>query len=421
MLRNTLRTIITLMLVVSSAQAQNWQQWRGPEANGIAAPGDYPVKFSETEGVIWKAELPGKGGSTPIVWGDRIIITSGIGEGREGEDGVLCYDWNGKLLWQVKLGTQNPGRHARGTGSNPSAITDGKRIFVKFKSGTIAALDFDGKILWRKNLQEEYVQYEYFWDFGSSPVLVDNNVVIAVMHEGHSYLLALDQATGDVVWKTDRNYVSGRETPQSYTTPLVISEGNRTHIVVWGADHLTSHDAATGELIWSYGGFNPEKRSAWRTIASPAYFEGIFVVPYGRGKFSAAMKAGVSGVMSEKDFLWQKSDVGTDVATPVASDGVIYILGFNSVVWCLDIKTGNQLWETTLPGDGGVFYSSPTLAGNKLYICNDRGSVYVCEVSPEGITVLHQTKFDDSFVATPVLLRDRLLLRGTNYLYCIGK
>lgn len=420
-IRNTLKISLGLMLMTISVQAQNWPQWRGPGDNGVAPQGNYPVTFSETEGVLWKAELPGKGGSTPIVWGDRIILTSAIGEGPEALDGVLCFDWSGKLLWQVELGKQVPGRHARGTGSNPSAITDGKRIFVKFKSGTFAALDFSGKVLWKTNLQETYVPYEYFWDYGTSPVLVDKNVIIAVMHEGNSYLLALDQATGNVVWKADRNYSSGRETPQSYTTPLVIKEGNSTTLVVWGADHLTGHDAATGKLIWSYGGFNPEKKSAWRTIASPVYYQGIAVVPYGRGRFTAAMRTGGSGEKGANDFMWQKAEIGSDVATPIASDGMLYVLGFNSVIWCLDILTGNELWQSTLPGEGGVFYSSPTLAGNKLYICNDRGSVYVCEVSQSGIQVLNHTKFEDNFVATPVLLRDRIILRGTRNLYCIGK
>ncbi len=419
--RRTIQLSIILILMTATIQAQNWPQWRGPADNGIATQGNYPVKFSPTEGILWKAELPGKGGSTPIVWGDHIILTSAIGEGPEGEDGVLCFNWEGNLLWQVKLGTQKPGRHPMGTGSNPSAVTNGEIIFTIFKSGTLAALDFNGNVLWKKNLQEIYGAYEYQWDFGTSPVLVNNNVVIAILHEGSSYLLALEQATGKVAWKVDRNYPSGKETPQSYTTPLVIKEGNSTTIVVWGADHLTGHDAETGKLKWSYGGFNPEKKPTWRTIASAIYDQGIFVVPYGRGKYTAAMKTGGSGNMTENEFLWQKTGIGSDVATPVASEGKVYILGFNSVLWCLDIFTGNELWQSTLPGDGGVFYSSPTLAGDKLYICNDRGSVYVCEVSPTGITVLNHTSFDDNFVATPVLIRDRLLLRGTKSLYCIGK
>ena len=388
---------------------------------GLLNKGNYPVIFSATDNLLWKAELPGKGGSTPIVFKDRIILTSGVGEGTEGEDGVLCFDRTGKLLWQVKLGRQIPGRNARGSGSCPSAITDGERIFVFFKSSTVAALDFSGKVLWKTNLQENYGEITYFWDLGSSPVLAGNNVVLTVMHEGSSYLLALEKATGKVAWKADRNYPGGRESPQSYTTPLVISEGSRSTIVVWGADHLTGHDAATGKLIWSYGGFNPDLKPAWRTIASPVIYRDIILVPYGRGRYIAAMKSGGSGNMTEKEFLWQKTDIGTDVATPVVSNGKVYILGFNGTIWCLDILTGEELWKSSLPSGKGVFYSSPVLAGDKLYICTDEGVFYVCEVSATGLQIRNQTKFDDYVVATPVLIWDRILLRGTKNLYCIGK
>jgi outer membrane protein assembly factor BamB len=420
-MKYTLSVIVALIIMTVTTEAQNWPQWRGPDDNGIAEQGNYPVIFSATDNLLWKTELPGKGGSTPIVMKDRIILTSAVGEGKEGEDGVLCFDRTGKVLWQIKLGRQIPGRNARGSGSNPSAVTDGERIFVFFKSSTVAALDFNGKVLWKTNLQENYGNITYDWDLGSSPVLVSNNVVLAVMHEGSSYLLALEQATGKVAWKADRNYPSGRETPQSYTTPLVIREGNRSIIVTWGADHLTGHDGATGKMVWSYGGFNPEKRSAWRTIASPVMHNDIIVVPYGRGRYIAAMKSGRSGNMTEKDFLWQKNDIGTDVATPVVSNGKVYILGFNGTVWCLDILTGEEHWQSSLPFGNGVFYSSPILAGDKLYICSDEGAFYVCQISPTGLQILNQTKFDDHVVATPVLIWDKILLRGTKNLYCIGK
>lgn len=420
-LKCSLTAFFAMILMAMPVQAQNWPNWRGPGANGIADNGNYPVIFSATNDIVWKAELPGKGSSTPIVWKDRIVLTSGVGEGNEGEDGVLCFDWAGKLLWQVTLGKQIPGRNVRGSGSCPSAVTDGERLFVFFKSSTVAALDFMGKVLWKTNLQENFGAITYFWDLGSSPVLVGNNVVITVMHEGSSYLLALDQATGKVTWKVDRNYSCGRESAQSYTTPLLLKEGSRTTIVVWGADHLTGHDAETGKMIWSYTGFNPMKKSAWRTIASPVISQGIVLVPYGRGQFLACMKAGGSGEITDKDFLWQKSGIGTDVATPVVSNGKVYILGFNGSIWCLDFLTGTELWQTTLPGGNGVFYSSPTLAGDKLYICSDEGAFFVCQISPTGIQILNQTKFEDYIVATPVLIRDRILLRGTKNLYVIGK
>jgi outer membrane protein assembly factor BamB len=276
---DTLCIFIALLLITVTAQAQNWPQWRGPGDNGIAERGNYPVSFSETEGVLWKAELPGKGGSTPIVWGDRIILTSAIGEGPEGEDGVLCFDWNGNCSGRLSLANRLRAGMPGGPAVIPLRLLTVKEYLSSLKAAQwrplILMVRFSGKRISRR------LTYRTNISGISVPVrfLSTRNVVIAVMHEGSSYLLALDQATGNVVWKADRNYTSGRETPQSYTTPLVIKEGNRTTIVVWGADHLTGHDAATGKMVWSYGGFNPEKRSAWRTIASPAIIRGSLWYP----------------------------------------------------------------------------------------------------------------------------------------------
>jgi len=412
---------VTLAVAAVAAQAANWAQWRSPTGNGVAEPGAYPVTFSATKNVQWKARLPGKGSSTPIVWGDRIFITCGIGKGRAGQDGVLCFDWSGKRLWQSKLGSQVPGRHRNGSGSCPSIVTDGTRLFAYFKSGTLAALDFEGKVLWKKDLQALYGKNTLWWDVGTSPVLAAGNVVVAVMHAGDSYVVAFEQATGKVAWKVARNFPCRRESDQSYTTPIVTTENGKTTLLIWGADHLTCHDPADGKTLWTCGGFNPDNRSMWRTIASASVTDGVAVVPYGRGRYLAGVKLGGAGEVTKTHRLWERRGIGADVPTPATADGKAYNLSDKGTVTCLAVKTGKTLWETVLPRKPGSFYSSPILVGDRLYACRDAGTVYVCQVSEAGLKVLAQNDMDDRLVATPVPVNGKLLIRGTAYLYCIGK
>ena len=240
--------------------ADTWPQWRGPLDNLTAMPGAYPIRFDAERDPRWTVTLPGKGSSTPVVYNERIIVTCGIGDDDTGLDGVLCYDLNGQELWRTTLGKQRKGRHRRGSGSCPSPVTDGKLIIVYYKSGTLAALDFEGRIIWRKNLQKTYGEDKLWWDLGTSPVLVDDKVVVAVMHEENSYVVALDKRSGAEIWKTARNFVCAEESHQSYTTPHVYRDGKSTTLILFGADHLTGHDATSGEMQWQCGGFNPENK-----------------------------------------------------------------------------------------------------------------------------------------------------------------
>ncbi|MBP6784329.1 MAG: PQQ-like beta-propeller repeat protein [Verrucomicrobiales bacterium] len=404
------------VLTTLAIDADDWPQWRGPDANSVAKAGAYPTKFSPTENVIWKVKLPGVGSSTPMVLGEQIFVTCG----NEGRDGVLAYDWKGEVLWQKTLGTERSGKHKNGSGANSSPITDGKNIIVYFKSGTVASLTLDGKVNWQTNLQEKYGEDTLWWDLGTSPVFAGGNIVIAVMQEGASYVVALNPEDGTEAWKVDRTFPVQKESGQSYTTPYLTTIDGKEMLVIWGADRLTGHDPKDGRTIWSCGGFNPEDKAMWRVIASPGFSDGIAVVPYGRTKFCAGVKLGGSGDITASARLWERSDLGADCPTPVAHEGRAYVLSDRGQINCIELKTGKDIWVAAIPRASANFYSSPILAGDLLFCAREDGVVAVVKVNDTGMEVLAENAMGERLAAAPVPVRDRLLIRGVDHLYCLG-
>ena len=287
--------VLSVSCRIANAEVENWPQWRGPLGTGVAQAGEYPVKFSNTDGVAWKAKLPGVGTSTPAVWGDQIFLTAGIPRDGEIVDGVVCIDMTGKELWRHEFGKERKGKNPHASGSNPSPVTDGENLVVYYKTGTLACLGLDGKEKWKINLQDKYGKDTLWWDLGTSPVLAGDRVIVAVMQDGDSYLVAVNLKDGEIAWKEKRQYETPREGDQSYTTPQLVKIDGKDVIVTWGADHLTGHDVETGKLLWECGGFNPGNKNAnWRTIASAVVSDGIAIVPYGRGEFMAGVRVGPS-------------------------------------------------------------------------------------------------------------------------------
>lgn len=407
---------VLLLLFQGSLSAANWPQWRGPDGTSLALPGNYPTRFSPSENVLWKVKLPGVGSSTPAVWEKRIFVTCGI----DGEDGVIAFDWNGAELWRETLGPERPGKHKNGSGSNPSPITDGKNLITYFKSGTVASLTHDGALNWKTNLQEQFGEDTLWWDLGTSPVFAGGNIVIAVMQEGTSYLVALDPGDGKVVWKVDRTFPVQKESGQSYTTPYLTTIDGQETLVIWGADHLTGHDPKDGKTLWTCGGFNPEDKAMWRVIASPGFVDGIAVVPYGRTKYTAGVRLGGSGDITASARLWERNDLGADCPTPVGRDGKVYLLSDRGEVHCLDAKSGKDLWKGTIPRASASYYSSPILAGDLLYAAREDGTVAVIKVGEGGMELLSQNEMGERIAASPVPVGDRLLLRGVEHLFCLG-
>ena len=420
-MKHLLVAVLLASFCCSPSLAKNWPQWRGPQGNGVADAGEYPTEFSSEDHVAWKTELPGRGNSTPAVWEEQIILTCPI----DGRDSVVCYNFAGKEMWRRQLGSERKGKHRNGTGSNPSPVTDGKHVVVYFKSGTVACLDLAGKLQWAVNLQEIYGEDTLWWDLGTSPVLAAGNVVIAVMQGGESFLVALDLETGDESWKQDRIFQCEKESDNSYSTPHVAKFDGREVLISWGADHLTGHDAASGDLLWQCGGFNPEEKEAWRVIASPAVDGEVAVVPYGRGEFLAGVDLRqAKGDITASHRLWEKAEIGSDVPTPVIQGQHVLLLTDKGGVHCLDKMTGNEVWTTQLPKGREKYYASPVLAGDTLY-CARKDGVIMSATVREGLRDELQdvtpNDMGETIVATPIPLRGKLLVRGEKHLFLISK
>lgn len=401
----------------ASAPANDiWPGWRGPTQNQVAPAGEYPTMLDPATNAVWQIELPGKGSSTPCVWDEYIFITCDI----DGQDGVLCYDLDGKEKWRVKLGEQRPGKHRNASGSNPTAVTDGQRVFVYYKSGTVAALNYEGEVLWKTNLQEKYGKDTLWWDLGTSPVLAGGNVVIAVIHEGESYLVALQQGDGEVAWRTLRNFERPRESDQAYTTPILTEIDGVKQLVTWGADYLTSH-GLDGELLWTSGGFNPEEKPMWRVIASHGIDSGYAIVPYGRGDFVAFVKLGGEGDITATAHVGSDAGrgVGSDVPSPIAVDGKAYLLTDKGRVMCYDITNGKPKWEEAfvLPKAAAKYYSSPVKAGQTFYFAREDGVIFAARETATGMELVATNEMPERQIATVVPINDRILLRSEKKLY----
>jgi outer membrane protein assembly factor BamB len=413
--------LLAIAIVLASLEAPaedsaDWPRWRGPRDNGSTTAGVYPVKWDATANVLWKTALPGKGSSTPIVWKRRIYLTAPV----EGKDALLAFDWSGKPLWKCVLGPERPGAHRNGSGCNPSATTDGQGVFAYFKSGTVAAVNLDGTLRWQTNLQARFGKDTLYWDIGSSPVLTARDVVVAVLQHGDSYLAALDKLSGKLRWKVARNYETPDEGDHSYATPLRIRHAGQDALLVMGGEHLTIHDAADGRVLWSCGGFNPDRKPNWLAVASVVLAGDMAVVPYARGNRLHGIRLGGSGDVTATHRAWERTDTGSFVPTPVEYRGRIYVLRDRGEIECIDPATGKTLWSDALPKKSANYYASPTVAGGKLYAVREDGRVLVARVEGK-FELLAENDLGERAVASPVPVAGRLLLRGEKHLFCMGR
>ena len=413
------------LLLYQPVRADDWPNWRGPGLDGVASGTGYPVSWGAGKNVAWRVTLPGLGASTPVVSGDRIVLTLAI----DGHDAVICFDRSGKETWRRILGAEKPGKHKKATGANPSPVTDGSLVWVYFKSGELAALDLaDGVVVWKENLQERFGEDTLWWDLGTSPVLTEDAVVVAVMHSGPSYLAAFGRRYGRLLWKHDRDLGAPEEAAQSYSTPVVARGEERFGepaevLFVLGADHVTAHDAADGRELWRVGGLNPAGEKYFRSIASPVLAGDTVVAPYARGTTLTAVRRGGTGDVTKTHVAWTRSDLGADVPTPAVRGGRIVVCTDQGRVECLDAATGKTHWKEELPRNRNAYSASPVVVDGRVLLTREDGSsasiAWPDADAPAG-AVRESGAVDEMTVATPVCVDGRIYLRTHDSLWCLG-
>jgi outer membrane protein assembly factor BamB len=433
-----------LLLSVCAALANdNWPQWRGPFGDSSSDSKNLPTEWSTNKNVLWKTVLPSWSGATPVVWGDKIFLTSpskaetdpapkeGSRRGGGGSNGVndpggntmllLCVSRaDGKILWQKELDKGNE-LHNKGNNSSPSPVTDGKHVWTVTGNATVTAFDMDGKKIWGKNLRNDYGQFRLNWGYASSPIFVDGKLIIEVLQgygEGGSYLLALDGATGKQVWKQERPTDAIKESPDAYTTPAVLIYKGQKQIVVNGGDYVTANDLNTGAEIWRAGGLNPRKNPNYRTIASVTVKDDMVFAPT-RVKPFLAVRAGGKGDVSESQLMWKYEQEGApDVPSPICDGKLLYLVGDNGSVTCLEARTGQKVWGPERTSTGTVS-SSPLLADGKIYITNERAVTTIVAAGPE-FKKLATCELDGSYTLSSLAVAgNQIFARTSTHLYCI--
>ncbi|MEW5977699.1 MAG: PQQ-binding-like beta-propeller repeat protein [Acidobacteriota bacterium] len=417
MVYRRLLAILLFALTTSWTCAGNWPQWRGPSLNGICTEKNLPVRWSAQEGIAWELAMPDRSGSTPIIWGDRIFLNVG-----EGEDLYLwCVDRShGRVMWKRKLGAGNVKMQKQNM-SSPSPVTDGQHVWVMTGTGVLKGFDFSGKELWLRDLQTDYGAFGLNWGYASSPLLHEDSLYIQVLHgmktDDPSYLLSIDKRNGKNRWRVERPTEAIRESPDSYTTPTLARSGNRLELVVTGGDVITGHDLATGKELWRGKGFNPENDPFHRIIASPVFFDGIVYAPT-RIKPLKAFRVGGRGDITNSHHLWSFQN-GPDVPTPVTDGRYFYSINDKGIAWCLDAKTGKEIYggQRLKPG---TYTASPVLADGKIYITNEDGLTSVIKAGPQ-FEILSENPLDDYCLSSPAISEGQIFIRTTKHLYCIGK
>ena len=416
--------------------ADNWHQWRGPNATGVSTTANPPVTWGEDENIKWKVVIDGQGTSTPIIWGDKVFVLTAIDTGikdpsiPDPEDQpktnffdikqpnaqhafvVLCLDRNsGKEIWRQIATTKIPhqGAHNDNDFAPASPTTDGKHLYCWFGSAGLFCYDLQGNKIWEKKLGE--VKVGSSLGEGCSPVLHEGKLVIVRDHAGQSTIEVLDAKTGRMLWKQDR------DEGNAWATPRIIQHSGKTQVITAASGFVRSYDLDTGDIIWQCSGLTGN------AIPCPVV-EGDYVICMTgyQGYSAMAIPLTETGDISDSEkILWKKERGTPYVPSPLLYEGLLYYNQSNqSILTCLDSKTGEVAFGPERVGELSNIYASPVGAGGHVYLTGRNGTTLVLERGRKyKVTAIN--KLDERFDASPALAGNQLFLRGANHLYCIER
>lgn len=402
------------MIVPGGEAMKFWSRWRGPSGQGIVEGKGYPDTWSGTENVIWKIKVPGRGHSSPIVWEDRIFLTTASLDGSNRS--ILCYRRaDGELLWQTSLPKGTAERlHVKNSYASATVSTDGKRVYAYFGNGGLLAVDFDGKVLWKVSFGE----IELYHGPGGTPLLYKDRLILLQEQRLFSrsdpgnpgFIVAIDKETGRELWRVSRSPRPG------WGTPIAVQVGDRVEVIVSSSRRIDAFDPQTGDILWYCSGNKSE------VIPTPVVGHGLIYCSSGRTGPTIAVRPGGEGDVTASHIAWKTPKDSPFVPSPLLLGDYLYTINdMFSVASCHNAKTGELIGQLKLGRPARESFSaSPIAVGGKIFFTNDEGETFVLNPAPD-FKLLHVNRFSERTLASPALVDGRWYYRTADHLFCIGE
>ncbi len=437
--------ILVWLIACASVSGQHWPSFRGPNASGVSDGHPTPAKWNATSGesVLWKTPIPGVAVSSPVVWGDRVFVSTAVSSDPhatirtglygdvEPSSDLSRHSWRlvaldkrtGKVLWErvAHEGVPRTKRHPKSSQASPTPVTDGRHVVVSFGSEGLYTYDVDGKLLWKRDLgvlnAGWFYDPDYEWGVGSSPIIWKTSVIVQCDIQKNSFIAAFDVATGQPLWRTPREEIP------SWSTPAIYEGNGRAELVTQAKNFTRGYNPSTGQELWRLAG-NSEI-----TIPTPIIGANLIIVTNGyRGVQPIyAIKPGakgditLKGEQTQSEFIaWSTKRGGPYIPTPLIYRDQLYVCSNNGVLSAYDVRTGQRLYQERLGGTGGSFSASPVAADGKIYLASEDGDVFVVKAGPT-YELLATNSMGEALMATPAISEGLIIIRGLKDVFAIGQ